>query len=243
MLNPLFWIMAFFAWAYFSDNKRRKVLIISGLTLLYVYHTDFLNYYLYKKLEFPMVWYKDVPQNFDAVIVLGGMAAPGRMPNDRTHFAGSPDRLMHALQLFKLGKAKTIILTGGSGELIGEKVPEAQYLKNVLLLSGVPDSAIIVESQSRNTRENATFTKDVTQKQFPLGGKYILVTSAGHMARAIGCFKKVGMDVMPFPVNSEVDSKSQLLGRLIPNVASPLKWNALLHEYLGYLSYKVAGYI
>lgn len=227
----------------FVSPKKKRILLISSICILYVYSTEiFLNPLLWW-WETPLVWYKEVEEGYDAAIVLGGMASSGKLPDDRTHFAGSSDRLMHAMQLYKLGKAKKIILSGGSGEIFGKKIPEAEYLKRVLLLCGVKESDIICEDKSRNTRENATNTVVLTRKYFAPRAKFLLVTSAWHMPRAIACYEKVGLKVKAFPVDSQAKEAIISLDNFLPSVWAPCKWHIILHELMGYAVYKVSGYI
>ncbi len=244
LLVPLNWIIVMLLISIFISPRKSKCLIIISLVLLYVYTTDFALNYLFKKIEYPMVWFKNIPDNYDAAIVLGGMAAAGKKPDDRTHFPGSPDRLLHAMQLYKLGKVKKIILSGGSGEILGKKIPEAEYLKNVLLLCDVPDSIIYVENGSRNTHENALLTKELVHSKLKNPQpKLLLITSAWHMKRSIGCFKKEGMDVTAFAVDSQLPDERVYISSFIPNQWNPGRWQIIIHEYFGLLSYKLSGYI
>lgn len=190
-----------------------------------------------------MVWYKDVPNDFDVVVVLGGMAAPGKKPDDRTHFPGSPDRLLHAFQLYKLGKAKNILISGGSGDLLGKRIPEAQYLANVLMLCDMDTTHLWFESKSKNTRENALFTKELLEKKINKEVKLLLVTSAWHMRRSVGCYEKAGMKVTPFSVDAKIDHEASFWFSLVPNPNAPGKWQVLIHEVIGYLTYKMVGYV
>jgi len=217
--------------------------VILGLGLFYLYTTDFILNPFLSWWEVPMVWYKDLPNDYEAAIVLGGMSAPGKMPNDRTHFPGTPDRLLHAMQLYKLGKVKKIVISGGSGELVGKRIPEAEYLKRVLLLCEVNDKNIIIDDRSRNTHENATISLEIAKKYFKSDSKFLLVTSAWHMRRAVACYEKVGMNVTGFSVDSMAKEPTLSIYSFIPNLGVPGRWHAIIHELLGYLSYRIFGYV
>lgn len=108
--------------------------------------------------------------------------------------------MIHSIQLYKAGKVKNIIITGGSGALVGKKVPEAQHLKKVFLFSGVANSAIVIEAESRNTAENARFSRKLIDS-LQLKPKFLLVTSAFHMPRAMGCFNMAGVSVESYPTD------------------------------------------
>jgi uncharacterized SAM-binding protein YcdF (DUF218 family) len=241
---PLNWVFGLLGYSLLAKTKHARLLQFTSLLLLYFFSIELVLNPLFKVWEYPMVWYKDVPaEQYDAAIVLGGVCAPGKKPDDRTHFPGSPDRLMHALQLYKLGKVKKIIITGGSGELIGKKTPEATYLVNVLGLCEVNPADILVENKSKNTRENAAFTKTMLEKEFGVGRKHLLVTSAYHMRRSIACFQKADMNVTPFSVDSLATETDNILSHLLPNQWAMGKWGILIHEIIGYVSYWLMGYI
>ncbi len=243
LLVPFYWLHGTLLASLFVSPKKKRVLLISSICILYVYTTEIILNPLLLWWESPLVWYKDVEEGYDAAIVLGGMASSGKLPDDRTHFAGSSDRLMHAMQLYKLGKAKKIILSGGSGDIFGKKIPEAEYLKKVLLLCGVKEEDILYEDKSRNTRENATNTAILAEKYFAPGAKFLLVTSAWHMPRAVACYEKVGLKVKAFPVDSQAKGAIISPDYFFPGVLAPCKWYIILHELMGYVVYKVSGYI
>jgi uncharacterized SAM-binding protein YcdF (DUF218 family) len=243
LLTPYFWVFIVLFSTFFVSVKYRKTTFIVGISLLYFFSIELFVYPIYKYWEFPAVWYKDVPNDYEVAIVLGGMASPGKLPDDRTHFANSPDRLLHAMQLYKLGKVKKILLTGGSGEMIGKRIPEATFLRNELILCGVDSTDILIDNESKNTRENALFTKALLDKHFIKNAKCILVTSGYHMRRSLACFDKIGMNVFPFAVDSQISDEVPLLSLLSPSPHTMIKWHVIMHEFFGFASYKVAGYI
>jgi len=214
-LSPFTWVFGLLIASLFVPVKYKKRLLVIGIVVMYVICSDVIVNPLYKMWEYPMVWYKD----------------------------SSPDRLMHALQLYRLGKVKKIIISGGSGELVGKKTPEAVYLTKVLLLCHMDTSDIIFENKSRNTRENALLTKELINTHFSANSKFLLVTSSLHMRRSIGCYEKVGIAVTAFPVDSRINVESGFFDSLLPELWGPAKWQALLHELIGYVSYRFAGYI
>ena len=243
LLIPLNWIIVLLFLALYL-RKQRKALIILSSILLYLYSSAFILNFLFQRWEYPPIWYKDISANYDAAIVLGGMAAPGKKPDDRTHFPGSPDRLLHAMQLYKLGKVKKIIISGGSGEISGKKITEAEYLKNVLLLCNVNSGDILFENQSRNTYENAVFTNDLIKINIAnKSPKFLLITSAWHMKRSMGCYSKKGIDVTAFSVDSQIPESANVFINLLPNPVNISRWQILIHEYFGYVSYKISGYL
>src|SRR5690606_14661246 len=159
-----------------------------------------------------------------------------KVSGDRVYFQKGADRLLHTVQLYKLGKIKNILITGGSGLVIGRQTAaEADQLKSVFLYCGIPEKDILIENQSRNTRENALFTRR-TIDSLRLPGKFLMITSAFHMRRAEGCFKKVDLDVDIFPVDYYTKKRKftpNIL--LIPSEGAMGKWATLIHEVTGYL--------
>ncbi|UOQ68082.1 YdcF family protein [Hymenobacter volaticus] len=119
---------------------------------------------------------------------------------------------------------------------------EAADLITLLHLAGVPDSVIIKEDRSRNTRENALFTKQIVAAR-PELDTLVLVTSAFHQRRALGCFHKVGLHPLPFPAGFRSTDRALTPDYwLVPGADTLGGWSLLLHEITGYLIYKALGY-
>jgi len=138
------------------------------------------------------------------------------------------------------------ILSGGSGELLKQTYSTQQKVSEFLFDSGMPKEAIIVESKSRNTRENALFTAHVIDSLNIHPSELVLVTSSFHMRRSVGCFKKVGLDIHPYPVDfyaQSVKDKATLRYLLLPDMEALVGWNYLLHEWIGYVTYWIMGYV
>src|SRR6185436_19436748 len=100
-------------------------------------------------------------------------------------------RLFQALELYHRGRLKKIMFSGGSGSIRYPNHKEGLYVKKYLQTIHIPDSALIIESESKNTLENARFSKKILDS-LKLNGSILLVTSAFHMPRALACFKKAG---------------------------------------------------
>ncbi|RFP63741.1 YdcF family protein [Hymenobacter lapidiphilus] len=115
-------------------------------------------------------------------------------------------------------------------------------LRILLRLAGVPRQDILLETRSRNTHENALYTKELLA-QHPEIKRTVLITSAFHMRRAEGCFAKVGLQPALFPAGYySIDRRYTPASLLLP-AEEPLRlWGVLLHEMAGYLVYKLLGY-
>lgn len=135
-----------------------------------------------------------------AIVVLGGVVNPPTNMHRQANLTAAADRLRLAAQLFHAGKAPVVVLSGGSNRTLS-LTSEADAMRLFLLELGVPESAILLEEQSRNTQENARFTASLLRKQRI--DRVLLVTSALHMRRAIDLFELEGLDVVPAPTDFE----------------------------------------
>ena len=127
--------------------------------------------------------------------------------------------------------------------MVYTKVKESDLLRNQLLRMNIDSSDVIAESNSRNTYENAKFTSEIIKEQ-NFKGPFILVTSAFHMRRSLLCFKKAGVDVVPFAVGQHSGKIVLTPDKIIlPSIEVLLDWNLLLHEWAGMITYKLMGYI
>ncbi len=242
LVSPLFWIVALFVLGLLLRNQAKKRLAFrTGLVLLLFFTNPFLSNEAWLAWEPEAVLMKDVP-TYDAGIVLTGVTEVNKSPHDRVHYQEGAERILDAIQLYKMGKLKKIIISGGSGAIKDVERTEASNLQQTALYASVPAADILLEERSRNTRENAQFTKELLQTQ-PQLRKLLLITSAFHMRRAQGCFEKVGLKPDTFPVDFQTHDRSfHLDDLLIPNPEALQQWSKLIHEWVGYVTYKLLGY-
>lgn len=212
-----------------------------GLLLLFFFSNSFIANKVFHAWEEDPVSLSTL-RNYNTAIVLTGVASYRKGHADRIFFGKGADRVIHTVQLYKLGKVKKILISGGSGALSGEKIAEANQLRLVFLFCGVPDSDIILENQSRNTKESSRFTKSLIDS-LGINGEILLVTSAFHMPRSIGCFEKAGLKVDAYPVGFySIDGEVDFEDLIIPSEDAINKWTILIHEIFGFWVYKVMGY-
>jgi uncharacterized SAM-binding protein YcdF (DUF218 family) len=180
----------------------------------------------------------------DAAVLLTGVTLGNKSPHDRVYLGRGADRFTNALWLYRAGRVRRIIISGGSGALqpAPGRPSEARQLATLLRLAAVPPSAVLLEERSRNTRENALYTKQLL-RQHPDIQSLVLVTSAFHERRALGCFARVGLHPVPFPAGfRSTDPSWGVEFWLLPSLDALSRWSSLLHEMTGYLVYKVQGY-
>lgn len=229
--------MALFA----KKEKRRKRALVTTAALLLLFTNPFMSneaWLLWERKPKPIA---TLP-TYDAAIILTGLTGMDKSPHDRVYTNKGTDRVLHTLQLYKLGKVQHIIISGGNGSLKEKITTEAESLRQLLVQAGVPDSVILMEDKSRNTYENARFTKQLLS-QHPDLKKLLLVTSAFHMRRAEACFKKAGVVADTYPADFYTHDRAWDLDKLLlPQEVVLFHWQKLLHEMAGFVVYKVVGY-
>lgn len=184
---------------------------------------------------------EELKDSYDYGIVLSGMVWYDSK-TQRTNFLQSSDRIWQAVRLYKEGRIKKILITGGAAGFFEKDTIESVLLKNFLIKIGIPNSDILTEEQSRNTRENAMYTAEILQNK-PYSN-LLLITSASHMRRANGCFNKVGLHCDIYPTDHYSGARKYNFDHLfVPNARTLFNWNAYIHEIFGIISYKASGYI
>lgn len=241
MITPLVWIVTLLFVAVFSKDEKRKKKALRwafGLTLLF--SNPFIFDEAVRLWEIPVTSYADVKPH-DVGIVLGGMSQYDPTLG-RAQFYRGVDRLIQAVELYKRGVIKKILFTGGSGSISHFEMKEGNYINRYLLIMGVPKEDFLIESESQNTRENALFTKQLLEKE-KIKGSYLLITSAFHMRRSIGCFNKAGLTVDHYSTDRYAGPRKFEFDHLfIPNISALNDWNNLIHEVVGFITYKIFGY-
>jgi uncharacterized SAM-binding protein YcdF (DUF218 family) len=173
--------------------------------------------------------------NGDAIVVLGGgisgdardMSGSGVLTED------SLSRIVTAARLER--KLKVPVLVSG-GAVFKDTKPEARIMKRYLVDLGVPEDRIIEESKSRDTLENARYTRDIcTRRGYR---KIVLVTSAYHMKRAVTAFRKNGVEVIPYPAYIDERRTSYSIMELLPSASAMTAVSNVVREYLGSLFYR-----
>lgn len=194
--------------------------------------------------EVPAIQVSDLDNNYEVAVVLGGTTDVDREPNDRLFFHRGADRVTHALNLYHEGKVEKILFTGGNARLFEDPDRDNSPIYDFYVMCGVSPDDIIIESSSRNTRENAFYVKDLVSKTAKTG-KVILITSAFHMRRSEGCFRKVGIDVTGFSTDFHSALPKDRFGfdGFIPSPEVLSNWNFLIKEWIGYVAYWIVGYI
>lgn len=240
LVTPIVWFFAAIAWAYFTKSKRRRkrILIITGISFYLLCNSFIVNEVL-RAWEIDYTHQDSISTTYDYGIVLGGFNSYDA-EYDRIIFGGSSDRLWQVLLLYNTGVIKKIVISGGEGRIIKEGYTESETTRDFLIQIGIPESDIIIEATSRNTRENAIYTAELIEDN----SRCLLITSAGHMRRAQGCFTKAQLHCDAFSTDRRSGRRKFVFDTLfIPELAALETWRVLIREIIGYSFYKVFGYL
>lgn len=240
LLSPFVWVFVLLLLSlYLKKRKYGKKFLLAGIIVLYFFSNSFIRKEVYRYWEYP---FTTIDRNYDYAVVLGGFSLYDYEAS-RLTFSDSGDRLFQAYQLYQQGKVRKILLTGGSGSVLHPEKTEADKVKNFLMALKVPEQDIILENASRNTHENAVNTAEWIAKNDP-AGSCLLVTSATHMRRSLGCFKKAGLKVFPYTTDRLTEPRQYDPENLfIPNAENFEKWNYVIKEIVGIAVYKLRGFI
>lgn len=243
LIAPVSWIFGLLVYSFFTSNeKRAKRLRISAISILYICSNAFIVDEGFRAWEPLTPDWDTLDIKFDAAIVLGGIGDVD-LRLQKINFGLNADRLLQTLKLYHTGKVNKIIFTGGSGSIEFPDKKEGNFVYKYLRQIETPDSALIIESESRNTFENAVFTKKIIDS-LEMKGSMLLVTSGFHMRRSMAIFKKAGYkDIFPYVTNRVSGIRRQSFDHLfIPNIGALYGADLLIHEWVGYLIYKLKGY-
>lgn len=173
------------------------------------------------------------------IIVLGGAIGMNR---GDVVLNSSAARMTKAVELARLHPQAKVVFTGGSANLVSQiETTEADGAKRLFQAIGLDPARLVLEDKSRNTRENATFTRRLVDPK--PGERWLLVTSAWHMPRSIGVFRQAGFAVEAFPVDYWSKGKPEDFIRPYSRVHRAIETaDNGFKEWVGLLAYWLAGY-
>jgi len=242
-IAPMVWVCGLLIYSFYTkiEGRARKSRLWA-LIILLVFSNSFVVDECYRLWE-PVT--PDIDLNdshYQAAIILGGIGEVD-MRLGKINFTGSADRLLQALPLYQQGRVDRLVFTGGSGSIEFPEKKEAIYVGKYLKQLGFPDEAVILEKDSRNTYENAINTKRILDS-LKMDGPFLLITSGFHMNRAMAIFKKAGYKgLQPYVTNRHSGNRRFTPDHLlVPNPAAFGAFHTLLHEWVGYVVYKIRGY-
>ncbi|QOG17619.1 YdcF family protein [Bradyrhizobium sp. SEMIA] len=176
----------------------------------------------------------------DGIIVLGGSVDSDLSAAHRTPVVShAADRFFAPAELARRYPNARVVFTGGSANLISTEAKEADYSAPILESLGIAKERLILERESRNTWENAIFTKQLVMPK--PGERWLLVTSAFHMPRAMGTFRKAGFDVEAYPVDWRMGGRDALFAFTRNGAEGLSKTDVAMREWIGLVAYRITG--
>lgn len=178
----------------------------------------------------------------DGIILLGGFE-DGWVSSGRGGLGvnEAAERITEGLRLALRHPEAKVVFTGGVGGLLARNVEASEPVGRFLIDAGIAKERLILENKSRNTYENALFTRELVAPK--PGERWYLVTSAFHMPRSVGLFRKVGFDVIAYPVDYRTRGPEDLF-RLFERIPQGLmRLDLGANEWLGLFAYRVLGRI
>ena len=223
------------------SSLGRKLLMVSALLLAICGFSPLGNLVLYPlESRFPP-W--DAARGApDGIVVLGGsIDADLSVAHGTAAFTAAAGRLIEAAALAHRYPNARVIFSGGSANLISADAREADYAADIFESLGVSRERLTMERRSRNTQENAEFSKAIAAPKS--GERWLLVTSAYHMPRSVGLFRKAGFAVEPYPVDWRTGKPEDILEFSPVAVEGLERTDIGIREWIGLTAYWVTGKI
>jgi len=180
--------------AFFRFRLFASVLFLIGISALLLGVISNLPSRALEKLEAVFPRCHDNPTVLDGIVVLGG--ATSIVPSkiwDRLIVNDAGNRLIVMADFARRYPDAKIVFAGGYGSMFGTPMSEADIIAKHISVLGLSPDRVMFERKSRNTIENAAYTKEIIDPK--PDEKWLLVTSAYHMPRAYGMFRKLGFPV------------------------------------------------
>ncbi|WP_240230294.1 YdcF family protein [Devosia lacusdianchii] len=252
ILSKVFWVLVqpvsltfllfLLAWLLVLRNRRRAGLVAGalGLTLLGVSAFTTAGALLIMPLENRFVRPAEMPEQVSAIIMLGG-ATSGRVSTRRQipELTEAGDRLTETLRLAQLYPEARVVVSGGSGLMVPDGESEATTAERFFTGLGIDPARLVLEGDSRNTDENAKMTLALLGGE--VSGNVLLVTSAFHMPRSIGIFRKVGLDVIAWPTDYRSGGDESVGFDIVNPVLNVTTTGVAIREWIGLVTYSWIG--
>ena len=243
VLSPdsLLLILLIVAWvlAWRGSHRRAKQLLGIVVIVLIVIALLPVGEWVFSPLEKRFPTNPALPDRVDGIIVLGGTENAVRSALwNQVEMGDAAERDLALLMLARRYPDARLVFSGGSGSMADQGHKAVEVVKRLCEEQGVDLSRVVLEGRSRNTYENATYSKALVQPG--PGETWILVTTAWHMPRSVGSFRKAGWPILPYPVDHWTD-RGHLL-RIDPGLADHLRDLTYgVKEWIGLVAYYVTG--
>ncbi len=235
----------------YRQPRLQRAALILALLVLWAGGNRFVALGLARSLEWRYLPQADLPQA-EAIVVLGGGTASQEPPRPLVEVNGAGDRVIYAAYLYRQGSAPYLLLSGGNIDWLGEHTgTPAEDMARLLELMDVPASALWLQPDSRNTYEDALYSKKILDEKGI--HRILLVTSALRMPRAVGLFERQGFEVIPAPTDFNVTQEdwqnllhagfTARLISLLPGAGNLNMTTNALKEYFGLWIYHLQGWL
>lgn len=219
-----------------SRRRLGGVLLSSGILILVVASLPVVANSAWHSLEADAISTARPDVTYDVVVLLGGTVSALGSSADEVSWGDNVERVTVTFDLLRTGRARSVIVSGGA---LREGIPtEAEFLARQLETWGIEKERIIVEPEARNTSENAQRSKALIDER---GFRSVLiVTSAFHMPRSLGCFRAVGIEPDTLPVDFRMRAP-EADGHWFPRAEYLADVSQVVHERVGRLVYRLTG--
>jgi uncharacterized SAM-binding protein YcdF (DUF218 family) len=218
----------------------------AGIGVLLVCGNGWVAEALTKSLEWRFLPAAELPPA-ECIVVCSGGVVPKVLPRPTIELGEEADRVFYAAHLYKAGKAPLVVCTGGIVPGSTRQSPYAQDMAAALEFLGVPGEAIVTEAGSRNTYEHARNLYPLLKQRKVK--RLLLVTSALHMPRAFGTFKRgcPDIEIIAAPTDFLITKQPQRwfkeVAAIVPTAANLYLFDKAAHEYIGLAYYKLRGWL
>jgi uncharacterized SAM-binding protein YcdF (DUF218 family) len=244
-IEPLFWVLLLLSGGLVSARRRPRLgrgLTWMALLVLVASCWTSGSEVLIRALEsrHPRPAAVDVRQQVGIVVLGGALSSPDLWDShQQVALNQQAERMTEAVALMRRYPHLRLLFTGGIANLSAAGTTEAVRARVFFEAMGVDPSRVTYEAASRNTYENALYSAGLpgVDKRQP----WLLLTSAFHMPRAMGVFRKTGWNVTPWPVDYRTAAHDSWIDFSMRN--GPRLWSLALHEWLGIGAYRMAGWL
>jgi uncharacterized SAM-binding protein YcdF (DUF218 family) len=190
--------------------------------------------------RFPLPEIASGSRDYAGIIVLGGgEEAVSSANRNQLNINEAGDRITTASTLAMRLPDTRLVFTGGTPSLLHSRPDGAFAVRDYWISIGIPPSRITIEDTSRNTYENAVLTHALLAPK--RGERYLLVTSAAHMPRAMGAFRRAGFDVVAYPSDFRTNIDEEPLPTFNSYPAGLKRLDEAAKEWIGLLAYRLLG--
>ena len=225
---------------YFGREKLGRRLVAFATTIIILFSLLPISSMLLIPLEnrFPIP--EPLSEDINGVIVLGGAESPKlTQVRGQASLGDSAERLTTFVSLARRFSDAKFVYAGGQGAIGAQEYKAAFTARLFFEQMGLDPDRVIFDSQSRNTMENAQNIFKLVKPQ--KGEKWVLITSAWHMPRSVGIFRKLGWEVIPYPVDFKTTGKLELTLRVPPRLSSTIAVSNAIYEWIGLTYYRLLG--